>query len=188
MSQRDALWEENERLLMRLAALAGELTAEDYRADHPDLAGQSVGTHLRHALEHYQAFLRGLAKGRIDYADRPREAALEQDPALAAERVDRIRAELQTAVREAPEELWLVPELSERRAGQGGTLPSGFDRELAFLASHTVHHMALIRLLLAERGIRLEASFGVATATLRDGGEPARKADQAKGESLPCAG
>jgi uncharacterized damage-inducible protein DinB len=41
------------------------------------------------------------------------------------------------------------------------------DRELQFLASHTVHHFALVALLLRLAGVSVPDGFGVATATAR---------------------
>ena len=38
-------------------------------------------------------------------------------------------------------------------------------RELRFLASHTVHHFALISLILGRRGIEVDPAFGLAPAT-----------------------
>ncbi len=42
---------------------------------------------------------------------------------------------------------------------------SSVGRELRFLASHTVHHYALIAALLRQRGVDPGESFGVAPAT-----------------------
>src|ERR1043166_5979436 len=44
--------------------------------------------------------------------------------------------------------------------------PSSAGRELQFLCSHTVHHYALIKLLLDGSGVDLGAEFGVAPSTL----------------------
>jgi hypothetical protein len=40
-------------------------------------------------------------------------------------------------------------------------------RELQFLQSHTVHHYAVIHLMLLQQGIRPDPEFGVAPSTLR---------------------
>jgi hypothetical protein len=44
--------------------------------------------------------------------------------------------------------------------------PSTLVRELLFLVSHTVHHFAVIRLLLAAEGIDPGEEFGTAPSTL----------------------
>ena len=45
--------------------------------------------------------------------------------------------------------------------------PSTVARELRFLASHTTHHFAIMRVLLADAGVRVPAGFGLAPATQR---------------------
>lgn len=44
--------------------------------------------------------------------------------------------------------------------------PSSLGRELQFLSSHTLHHYALIKLLLDDTGLDLGPEFGVAPSTL----------------------
>ncbi len=44
---------------------------------------------------------------------------------------------------------------------------SSLRRELHFLLSHTVHHYALIAMILARHGVEVEPDFGVAPSTLR---------------------
>jgi uncharacterized damage-inducible protein DinB len=39
-------------------------------------------------------------------------------------------------------------------------------RELQFLATHTVHHFALVALLLRQRGVEVPVEMGVAPSTL----------------------
>lgn len=185
--QTEALWAQNDRLLARLVELIGELREEDYCKEHPVIPDQSVGRHLRHALEHYQAFVQGLAEGCIDYSRRDREVLLEQHPVLARERINWIRTELGKALDNPPQALWMVPDLEASEVGQDPAVRTDFARELAFLSSHAVHHMAQMRLLLAERGIFLEASFGVAVATLRDRGEPGGGIRETEEGSVSCA-
>ena len=40
-------------------------------------------------------------------------------------------------------------------------------RELVFLASHTIHHMAIIGMLAEQAGVKVSADFGVHPSTLR---------------------
>jgi hypothetical protein len=43
---------------------------------------------------------------------------------------------------------------------------TSLERELQFLLSHTVHHFALVALLLRAQGFEVSADFGVAPSTL----------------------
>ena len=131
---------------------------------------QSVGKHVRHVLEHYQTLLAGLKesvqKCNIDYEHRDRQAALEKDPVVAAQVVDKLRAELQ-ALAHQPVDIPIMLNYSVDPSGNNLTLPSSLGRELAFLMSHTVHHMALIRLLCESMNMTLSSDFGVHPSTQR---------------------
>jgi len=125
-----------------------------------------VGPHFRHVIEHYSCFLAGHASGRVNYDARERDPALERDRDAALARIEELAGELRRlagADLEAPAEVRL-------ECGSGGEPAqwsrSTVGRELQFLLSHTVHHFALIGLLLAQRGIGTGADFGVAPSTL----------------------
>ncbi|WP_386083954.1 hypothetical protein ACFIOZ_10990 [Vreelandella sp. F11] len=131
---------------------------------------QSVGKHVRHVLEHYQTLLAGLKDGvqicNINYEQRARQAALEEDPGVATQAVDKLRAELQ-ALAHQPADITIMVNYSVDPSGNNLTLPSSLGRELAFLMSHTVHHMALIRLLCESMNMSVSSDFGVHPSTLR---------------------
>jgi len=125
-----------------------------------------VGPHFRHVIEHYSCFLAGHASGRVNYDARERDPALERDRGAALARIEELAGELRRLARadlEAPAEVRL-------ECGSGGEPAqwsrSTVGRELQFLLSHTVHHFALIGLLLAQRGIGTGADVGVAPSTL----------------------
>lgn len=131
---------------------------------------QSVGKHVRHVLEHYQTLLAGLKdsvqKNTIDYEQRDRQAALEEEPSVAAQAVDKLRTELQ-ALSHQPTDTPVMLNYPIEPPGNSLTLPSSLGRELAFLTSHTVHHMALIRLLCESMSMPLSSDFGVHPSTRR---------------------
>ena len=45
--------------------------------------------------------------------------------------------------------------------------PSSLARELQFLTSHTIHHFAVIALILRAMDVEVDREFGVAPSTLR---------------------
>lgn len=121
-----------------------------------------VGAQYRHVVEHYLSLLDGLDSGAIDYDLRARDATLEssREAALAATR----------AARDAVRTLENLDRPLRIHMDSGGTGPdwraSSLGRELQFLSSHTVHHFALIRLLLLGLGHETEPDFGVAPSTI----------------------
>jgi len=125
-----------------------------------------VGPHFRHVLEHYSCFLDGLGARRIDYDARAREAALESRRDAAVARIRELIGGL-TALAGADLE---TPAEVRLECGVGGESDqwsrSTLRRELHFLLSHTVHHYALIGLLLERHGHAPGPEFGVAPSTL----------------------
>ena len=127
-----------------------------------------VGAQFRHCLDFYDCFLAGIGGGAIDYNRRQREPRLETDrqhtlakmesicQALGQLTPDQAECELRVRAEQASGE---TPRWSDSSAG----------RELQFLISHTVHHYALVAMLLKLQGCDLTADypdFGVAPSTL----------------------
>jgi len=153
-----ALLEQGHELV---SSLPDEVFAGDAGGEKP------VGPHFRHVLEHYSCFLDGLAGRRIDYDARAREVAIERDRSHAAGRIRELTARLLAFGCKGE----LDSEASVRlECGVGDEddqwSRSTLRRELHFLLSHTIHHYALIGLLLAARGIETGCDFGVAPSTL----------------------
>jgi hypothetical protein len=124
-----------------------------------------VGPHYRHALDHYLAFFRGLGDARVDYDARERDEGLERSRDTAREATRRCLAALD-ALEGAAERPLQVQMETEAGAARADWRASSAGRELQFLCSHTVHHYALIKLLLPDLAHPAGADFGVAPSTL----------------------
>jgi hypothetical protein len=151
----------SDAVLAQLERLAAQHEAEGA----PPFAAL-VGPHLRHVIEHYEALLAGRGRGAVDYDRRARDRALEQSPRLARRRIAALRRALHDDAGGEPDEPLLVGTLG----GIDGRWPlataSTFGRELVFLASHAVHHAALLREPCLRLGLALPPEFGVAPSTL----------------------
>lgn len=161
----DTLVEENRGSLQQLEALLAVLSPAQYRHAFDAEGKQTLGRHLRHILDHYQALLEGGGTGRIDYESRERDPGLEREPARALQRLSEVRDGLARLTEHSSTPLQLT-----YRAEEGGvslSLTTSLARELAFLTSHTVHHMALLGLLAQQLGVTLPGDFGVHPSTLR---------------------
>jgi uncharacterized damage-inducible protein DinB len=154
--------EQNLHFLRQGLALLGSLGADLYAAR--DGGRSPIGAHLRHCVDYYRCLLRGLDTGRVDYDAREREAELESD-VLAAGRALREIAERLSAIAPGdyarPLEVKVDTPAESPFAWNGSTV----GRELRFLVSHTVHHYALIGMMLRERGVDPGDDFGVAPST-----------------------
>ena len=128
---------------------------------------QPVGAHLRHLIEHYEALVWPSEAGVVDYDRRPRDRELERRPAVARARLEALQARLlqwTDARLKAPLEV----------RGQGGlvgefdfAVVSSVGRELVFVASHAIHHFALLRAHCKQVGVPMLPEFGLAPATAR---------------------
>ena len=150
--------------------LLGRLDEEQFTGTSSLCPGGTVGAHVRHCLDFYDAFLKGLGSGRIDYDDRQRDPASESTPERAAARFRDVLRALET-ISEHDHDRPLLIRGDGSREGETGWFRSTVGRELQFLLSHTVHHFALIGFMLRERGVEVDASFGVAPSTLRHWGK-----------------
>lgn len=177
----DQLLDDNLSVLRSTRELVERLDEVGYRQPAEPLGLSGIGPHVRHASDFYLRFLAGLRAPsgevrRVDYDARDRDPRIETDPGHAAERLTRIMVDL----RRLPEQ---VPDLAdaslEVRSDGSPWTPSTVARELLSLLGHTVHHHALIAVLLRARGAEVPEGFGVAPSTLRHWAEQRQGADPA---------
>lgn len=160
------LVEENLLTLAQLRTMVMVLTPDNYRQAFGEHGRHTLGKHVRHIIDHYDALLDGIDSGVevIDYEHRRRDEVLEQWPQQAASHLVGIESRLSLLVSgQSPDALILVYPMDD----EGLSLASSLDRELAFLTSHSIHHMAIIALLAEQSGLHLSESFGVHPSTLR---------------------
>jgi uncharacterized damage-inducible protein DinB len=147
-----------------IADVIDSISVETYRRTRDDRVSGSVGAHVRHVLDHVTALLEPASEGLVDYDSRRRQTLVEiHQPTAIAE------------LRRLAFVLCLLRDADELRAcrlsavvsadGRRFETPTLFGRELVFVLSHTVHHQAIIALLLATEGRRTPARFGLAPST-----------------------
>lgn len=157
----------NRVVLVQAADLLRRLSDADFAATGGRAGRSSIGAHLRHVLDHYRAFVDGLASGRVDYEARHRDSAVEHERLLAAQEVERVTGLLGESARQGGDRALQVNLRSLVDPGaEADWSGSTVKRELQFLVSHTVHHFALIRTRLVELGIDPGEEFGMAPSTI----------------------
>jgi hypothetical protein len=161
------LADDNLAFLQQSRDLVSRLSSDTYACTGHPVFGSGVGAHLRHVLDHYSNLLAGLPSGRIDYDARAREASIEKDRTAALARLDELMAGMRALALHADKPLKVKMDCGDQTDASGWWTDSSTRRELQFLISHTVHHYALIRLILKIQGIDAGAQFGVAPSTLR---------------------
>src|SRR5262245_10660849 len=70
-------------VLDQLADLIESMGAAEYTSSLPPVFESSIGSQVRHSLDHVRAFLDGVSSGRLNYDHRERGTPIEQSPARA---------------------------------------------------------------------------------------------------------
>ena len=147
----------NDAALEVLVGLLSELDADRYQQVDPVVQG-SIGTHVRHCIEFYDALLDDHDSGVVCYHRRPRRLEFEVDLPGARSKLSSLRQRLETLGSNSK---------TLRVAHFGGTTSDSCTlRELSYVLDHTVHHTALIRVIASTLGVELDSAFGFAASTL----------------------
>ena len=159
--------EANEQLLANLCKRIASLTTAQYTWRYKNSAS-SIGKHIRHIIDHYTCFFRTLAESYVDYNNRTRGSVLETSVDAASGILNEIVHQL-SDLRHLPARQISAGQISvyisidpDERAAP---VESNLKRELLFLQSHTLHHMAVIQLLLDLLGSPVEPDFAYAPST-----------------------
>ena len=156
----------NVAYLHQALELLGVLKEADYRETRPPYFRSGIGEHLRHIIEHYQCFVRGLPAAAIDYDGRERDTRISGSTAHAAGSIQTLIAQME-ALRAEDQPVRVRLDGSNADPDEDPWSSSTIRRELQYLQAHTVHHYALIAFILRLQGNEPSEEFGVAPSTLR---------------------
>lgn len=149
--------------LWSLRETVAGLPAMVYSAPQGRSSG-SIGGHVRHCLDHVRALADARAARELTYDSRLRGTRIESDPDTAIEELDRLLAGLEDI---APGSLHEPVRLATLVDHDGPTVcvTTTLGREIAFVLQHTIHHCAIVAVLLERTGIGVGARFGYAPST-----------------------
>lgn len=126
----------------------------------------SVGAHIRHILDRFHCVLSGLPTATIDYDDRKRDKSIENNLDTAAFALASVAKRIGSVeVMNALNATIAVRE-SVHHQGPAVTMPSTVGRELMGLVTHSVHHLAIIALIVKSYGYEMDSDFGKAPSTI----------------------
>ena len=148
-------------LLRQGLALVEELPDEHYAFAAEDAIWSSPGAHTRHVVDYFDCLFAGIDARVVDYTARKRRPEVEASRAFGARHLERCIERLGSISR-LDERLALDVRAEHDEDRVGSTL----GRELRFVAGHTVHHHALIRMTLSRRGVSVPDEYGVSASTL----------------------
>jgi len=145
--------------------LLESIDEELYTRSPTPIATSTVGEHFRHVLDGLVCLLDGIETGSIDYDRRARDEAVETRPAVALAQVRGLAARVRGL--EGNGSVRVRADVPEELGADAGWNDSTVDREVLFGLSHTIHHFALIAMILRFLGGEPPEGFGVAPSTLR---------------------
>ncbi len=152
------------RLLDELASLVGDLPRDLYCSHFAAPHSGSIGEHVRHCLDHVSTLLIADTAQALSYDHRQRGTTVENDPLAAVRQIRHLQDAIEPwSTRSLDEPIRVTSMLSAEGDSVAGWSTLG--RELAFVMSHTIHHQAIIGLLLATRGYSVPNRFGHAPST-----------------------
>jgi len=158
---------ENIAILSQALSLLRQITDQRY-AEPASRHLSSCGSHLRHCIDFYASFLRGLDESFVDYSRRERDPEIERSRTRGIERVEAvIRALRSCSSLPAAREMRVISDDACAEGDDPTPARSTLGRELNFLMSHAIHHFALIAVGLRLGGFEPGEGFGVAPSTLR---------------------
>lgn len=143
-------------------AIVESLSAEQYAS--PIEGHSSIGAHLRHCTDHFLRFLEGAESGVIDYDARERDTEAERNPEVMRSTLRRILKGLRYLQPRHLDRAVTVIQTPAKNAGKA-SMPSTLARELVFLSSHSIHHLAIVELLARMADYPIPDEIGVAFST-----------------------
>jgi uncharacterized damage-inducible protein DinB len=153
-------------LLDGLATLVLQTPCDAYVAQPVPGVSGSIGAQVRHTLDHVAAFLSSARTSALSYDHRDRGTDVERDPAAALRTIFRLKtALLDSRVETLDAPVQVVTQVAPDE--EAVSVWSSRARELAFVQSHTIHHQAIIALLLVMQGLMPPAGLGYAPSTPR---------------------
>jgi len=152
--------------LCQARQLLDRVDDSQYAMPHAHCFGSSIGGHIRHCLDHYSLFLRGVEGAEINYDMRERDEQLATCVKVAQSQITEISAALESLENQVDDDSAVMV-----RVDCGGDAchwkRSSVGRELQFLASHTVHHFAIIGIMCNAMELTLDPGFGLAPSTIK---------------------
>lgn len=169
IDDRHAVIDGNIEALNQGSAILKQLTDEQYIFIPKPFVESSIGQHVRHIVDIFQALIHGLEPGQIDYDVRSRGSEIETHRSVGLSTLQSIKTWF-IQIKNTPAYIQANPDvqiLTEVQLSQQRVvaLESNFIRECIFTCSHAVHHYALIKVIGKLQNIVFDANIGVAPAT-----------------------
>lgn len=150
------------RQLDSLQCILQQIKEEDYNKKLAMLKGSSIGMHMRHIVEFYACLLNSSQSAGVCYDARQRNRMLEENSKYTQDYI----VEIKDAITKISSNYRTVVTASYQ--SQELSMESSIYRELAYTIEHTVHHLAIISIVvpLHFSYVSLPTELGYASSTL----------------------
>ncbi len=157
------LKEEAIKQLINLTSILSQIKENDYKASITQLKGASIGKHVRHVVEFYGCLFLNNNGRSVNYDSRQRNLLLEENLKYTEDYITEIIDAL-TRI-ETNSRMLLISSYQN----QSVTMESSLYRELSYNIEHTVHHLAIISIVIPTHFpyIILSENFGYADSTIQ---------------------
>ena len=166
MSSLSLFYDANLRLLSNLKCISGEISNTELCSCPPPFTS-SAGAHLRHITDHHKRFLEDIETGLIRYDLRYRRREVEQDIICLESEISELMAQLQMVADKVTLNRLIDVSMSVHESAPAATVSSSIARELMFLQSHGIHHLAQVKTILALQGIDIADEDCIASSTVK---------------------
>ncbi|MDH5599215.1 MAG: hypothetical protein OEY34_08820 [Cyclobacteriaceae bacterium] len=160
------LYTASKGIFSQLRYVLQNISNDSFQAPLISLNNATIGQHFRHTIEFFTCLQHSYMADTINYDQRNHDKTIETDLQVALLELD--KAEHFINQEPMDRELKLEGSYSIDKE-DSYVINTNFFRELAYNIEHAIHHMAIIKIGLAEAvpGLELPAHFGVASSTVR---------------------
>lgn len=140
-----------------------QLSSSEYAQELSILNGSSIGKHIRHVIEFYEALFIAQKTQKLCYDQRERKMILEDNLTYTINFLEAMSQECSLLAQNVP----LL--MQAKYAENNYEVATSLHREIIYNIEHTVHHLAIIRIALMEcfPNIEIPENFGYAASTIQ---------------------
>lgn len=149
--------------LLSVQSILSQIKDEDYNASLTMLKGASIGKHIRHIVEFYECLLFNNLDNIVNYDSRKRNFLLEESVKYTEDFITEIIDTLEKI--KSNKRILLVSKYQD----QSISMESSIYREITYNIEHTVHHLAIMSIVIPLHFdyINLSTNFGYADSTIQ---------------------
>jgi uncharacterized damage-inducible protein DinB len=162
---------QSKNILKQKLDVLNMISTIDYSKKDQVIFNSSVGGHIRHSLDHFQAIFNAAKHPThnplADYDTRARNTIIETDKDAAKNLIEDFLKEIDGLDANKEINISLIGETENFRTYQ---IPSYVARELSFASHHAIHHMSMVKLLLQSMKYDLVklSALGMAPSTVKE--------------------